>query len=167
MTIDDPNTSEYPDYEASGVPVYDPENMEFVLAFPLGSDFILRPGQVIRAWDSAFSHEMTVETVYADPVQGGTGILSGTATPGLDLDVAVTCEEVNCPIRRVTADLNGIGPRTSPRAGINPMNRSFPIWNPARKLASDAFDADRDVTRIWLISLQQPFYYDWGIDQTV
>ncbi|MGD1993858.1 MAG: peptide ABC transporter substrate-binding protein, partial [Anaerolineae bacterium] len=143
MAIDDPDTSEAPDYTVSatvGPADWNPEETWVML--PLG-DFSIAPGQEVWLTDGTVTKTHTIVTLEVTDVDVESDTVSGITEQGLDVEVCIW--EMDAPCRQVTAD--GDGNWTADFAHSHPSDdRTFDITGGTQGEVRAA-DDDGDATQ--------------------
>ncbi|RPI91445.1 MAG: extracellular solute-binding protein [Chloroflexi bacterium] len=112
LTIDDPDNGAGVDYtDTQTVEVADWNPDETFVPFRLWEDgFVLEPGQLLSVTDGSVTRMLTVSPLRVTAVDADADTVSGTTTPGSQVEVGhLTCDENGCyGYRRVTADEDGV-----------------------------------------------------------
>ena len=104
LTIDDPATSQIPDYTTSQVVV---ESGTWEHGFELGDIFDIQPGCLVTVSDGNITKQHTVTHLTVTNIDIDTDTISGTATPGLLVHVGTMCDEGGCANRNLIVDATG------------------------------------------------------------
>ena len=109
LTIDDPDNGVGVDYSNTiTVGIAEWDWTQTGVRFELG-EFTLAPGQIITLSDGLFTRTTTVANLLVTAVDPDTDIVTGTASPGAQVDIGhLYCNDTGCyGFRREFADING------------------------------------------------------------
>jgi hypothetical protein len=103
LEIDDPETSQTPDYKTSHI-VLGPDNYETI---KLGGVFDIQPGHVITVSGGNIVRQHTVTHLTITNIDMDADTISGIANPGSSLFITSNCDANSCARRNVIADEHG------------------------------------------------------------
>lgn len=173
LEIDDPGTSQTPDYTTSHV-ILGPNNYEKI---EFGGVFDIQPGHVVTVSGGNIVRQHNVTHLAVTNVDMDGDTISGIANPGSSLFITTNCDANNCARRNVIADEHGnwlanFASVSDPSQGDGVFDIRLASGGTAHEI-----DEDGDTTRIpWImwpptigidVDIDRVQGWDWPLGATV
>jgi len=147
LEIDDPETSQSPDYTASQVFV---ESDDWGNGFELNGLFDIQPDHVVTVSGENITRQHAVTHLAVTNIDVDADTISGTGYPGAMIHVGAICDETGCATRNINVDENGnwIADFSVPVTGHGDAGMAFDLL-PGMSSSAYEFDMDEDATNIF------------------
>jgi len=146
LEIDDPETTQTPDYTASQVFV---ESNYWENGFELDGIFDIQSGHLVTVSDGTITRRHIVTHLAVTNIDIDADTVSGTGYPDAKIHVDVGCTNTGCVIRYINVDENGnwLADFSIPVTGHDDEGRVFNI-RPGSSFGVYEYDEDDDATHI-------------------